>query len=90
MVEMTNDKSCVDDNDDAINWKDETNERRTEQRDMAWNEIYLKWMGTQGYMKPKRSKKKIETFGEVVVFAAPQPYTHTLHKVCKLKRWFYS
>lgn len=27
MVEMTNDKNCVDDNNDAINWKDEGNER---------------------------------------------------------------
>lgn len=26
MVEMTNDKNCVDDNNDAINWKDEANE----------------------------------------------------------------
>lgn len=61
MVDMTNDKSLVDDNNDAINcWG-------RSQR-LGWDGINL-----------NQSYKKIETFGEMVVFDCPASM-HTLWK----------
>lgn len=90
MVEMTNDKSFVDDNNDAISWEGRSQTRRHQNRHgMEWNEILFKPNGrtkatrtNQGDEQKKKKKKIIETFGEVIVFCSPATMHNTLYKDC--------
>ena len=95
MVEMTNDKSFVDDNNDAISWEGRSQTRR-HRTDMQWNEmkyIQSEWKN-QGYAnQPRRQAEEEEKNNRNIrgsySFCSPATMHNTLYKDCarlKLKR----